>query len=211
MAEAVHILIIDDHPLFRKSLRSVLSTDPRFVVCGEAETVQQALDLSGDAKPAIILFDLCLQGELCMDEIATIRERLPDCKVIVLSAFDESSFAPRCIKAGASGYVQKGEPPAALLSALSQVASGETYLSPQLRNFLLQPSVVPGMDTLSNREVQIFWLYGQGFSTQDIANKMQRSFKTIQAHRENIKEKLQLTDANEFTNAAMRWCSEVVK
>lgn len=202
------ILIVDDHPILRKCVRLFLATQGRFTVCGEAESPEEGLILGRKLEPDIVILDLSIKGDISIEAIKSIKEALPTCKILVFTGLDEETFALRCIKSGASGYVQKGESLETLALALSRVAEGQIYLSPSLLTQVHADRDNLPVESLSDKEFEVFLLYGQGLATGEIAERLGRSYKTVQAHRENIKEKLRSRSAAEFRATAMKWYSD---
>lgn len=206
------IVVVDDHPIVREGLVRVLEQAEDLAICGQAAGVPQALALIETAHPALVIVDIALGGQSGIELIKDIRVRWPALAVLVHSMYDESMYAERCLRAGAKGYVMKQEPPATLLRAVRQVLGGEVYLSEQMTKQLLWRMSDPGSakgsspaELLSDRELEVFELLGRGYGTQDIARELHLSDKTVQTHREHIKEKLQIPDAVNLVRQAVRW------
>ncbi len=208
------ILIVDDHPIVCRGLRELVADEPDLEVCGEAEDVSGALQQVKSLRPDVVVIDLSLKGghglEL-IQEIKTSNERIT---MLVSSMHDESLYAERVLRAGAMGYISKQESPDKIIGALRQVLRGEIYLSPRMSNRLLhrltsgQSFETNPIDNLSDRELQVFEMIGQGLSTKEIAQKLELSHKTIEAHREKMKSKLNLKSGTELNRHATQWVLE---
>jgi DNA-binding NarL/FixJ family response regulator len=200
------ILIVDDHPIVRMGVRAMLEQAPGFEVCGEAGSTVEALHLLS-ADPDVILLDLMLGGRGGADFVAICLRAYPRTRVLVLSQHDEVLYAERVLKAGAHGYLMKGEAMEDLVDALETVLRGDIAVSARMKARLLarqfrRPSG-ERYSVLSNREMQIFLLIGAGRSTGAIASELCLSPKTVSAHRENIKAKLGLDGAAELEREAL--------
>jgi DNA-binding NarL/FixJ family response regulator len=209
--QRVRVLIVDDHPLVRRGLAETISAEADMEVCGEASDGTEAMRLLELARPQVIIIDLSLKSGHGIDLIEQIKAHDGQIKMLVASMHDESLFAERVLRAGAVGYLSKQEPTEKIVDAIRQVMRGEICLSPRMQNRLLH-SVVAGdsldqdpIGTLSNRELEVFDMIGQGMSTKQIANKLHLSHKTIETHREKIKTKLNLNNANELAHRAVQW------
>jgi DNA-binding NarL/FixJ family response regulator len=200
------ILIVDDHPIVRMGVRAMLEQAPGFEVCGEAGSTVEALHLLS-ADPDVILLDLMLGGRGGADFVAICLRACPRTRVLVLSQHDEVLYAERVLKAGAHGYLMKGEAMEDLVDALKTVLRGDIAVSARMRARLLARQFRGPSDerysVLSNREMQIFLLIGAGRSTGAIASELCLSPKTVGAHRENIKAKLGLDSAAELEREAL--------
>jgi DNA-binding NarL/FixJ family response regulator len=205
------ILVVDDHPIVREGLVRVIDQTGDLTVCGQAEGIPQALAVVEKFKPALVIVDISLGGQNGIELIKDIKARSPHLPVLVHSMYDESMYAERCLRAGAKGYVMKQEPPAVLLKAVRQVLRGEVYLSEAMTKQLLwriSDGVGKGSspaELLSDREFEVFELLGRGYRTREIAKELHLSDKTIQTHREHIKEKLSIPDAVNLVRQAVRW------
>jgi DNA-binding NarL/FixJ family response regulator len=206
------VFLIDDHPLVREWLTNLIHQLPDLTVCGEAATETAALEGIEACKPDIAIVDLSLKEGSGLDMIKTIKARFPDTATIVLSMHDERYYAERTMRAGARGYVMKGEVTSDILAAIRDVLAGRIYLSPQMREVFAErfvdghvPSLHSPVETLSDRELQVFQLLGQGIETRRVAQKLNVSIKTVQAYCARIKDKLQLSNASELLREAVRW------
>jgi DNA-binding NarL/FixJ family response regulator len=206
------VLVVDDHPILRQGLTELLNQQPDFEVCGQAAEVSTALTLIEKTKPEIAILDLSLNGSSGIELLKDIKVRFPKLIVLVLSMHDETVFAPRALKAGALGYVMKQEGPEKILKALRTILKEQVYLSDRMGARML--SQLTGnrsgmeqspIDLLSDRELQVFSMIGQGCSTRMIAEKIHLSVKTVESHRAHIKEKLHLKDSTELVHHAIQW------
>jgi DNA-binding NarL/FixJ family response regulator len=205
------IFIVDDHPVFREGLVSLVKREPAWIVCGEADSAPEALTAIGRLKPDLVLVDVGLQGrsglELLKDLLA-IDANLP---VLVISMHDEMLYAERALRAGARGYIMKQEPPEKLLEAVRQALNGQIYLSGQMSVRILHAFSsrrVQGaspIGELTDRELEILNLIGHGHDSHAIARQLNLSPKTVDAHRGHIKAKLHLRNGTELISYAARW------
>jgi len=208
------VLIVDDHPIVRRGLRELIADEPDLDVCGEAEDVDGALQLVDAARPDIVVVDLSLKSGHGLELIQQIKSRDDRIKMLVSSMHDESLFAERALRAGASGFISKQEAPDKIIEAVRQVLDGGVYLSSRMSNRLL--SRVSGGQSLdedpigglSDRELEVFEMIGQGLSTKEIAGRLSLSQKTIETHREKIKAKLNLKHGSELGRRAVQWVLE---
>jgi DNA-binding NarL/FixJ family response regulator len=206
------VVLIDDHPIVRQGLAQLLNDAPDLNVVAEAATPEEALDVLERAKPDIAIVDVSLQGRSGIELTKEIRERFPQTAVLVLSMHDESLHAERALRAGAKGYIMKQEATDKLLVAIRKVLAGEIYVSDTMASRMLQQvtGARPGqairnpLDRLTDREMEVFTMIGQGVGTRDIATKLGLSVKTVEAHREHIKDKLNLDSGRELMRYAMQ-------
>jgi DNA-binding NarL/FixJ family response regulator len=211
---AVTILIVDDHPVVREGLALQIATQPDLEVCGEAEDVAGALALLESARPDVAIVDISLKKGNGIDLIRRIKERDDSVRVLVWSMYPENLYAERALRAGARGYLHKGQATRHLLDAIRAVLSGKVYVSGELADELLQ-RVVSGkaadrspIDRLSDRELEAFELMGHGLTTDAIATKMHVSPKTVETYRARIKDKLGLSNVTELIQRAAQWVLE---
>jgi len=209
------ILVVDDHPVVRQGLRLLIDHESDLEVCAEAETVVDALEAITKHKPDVAVVDLSLRGTSGLELIKDIRVRHADLPVLVLSMSDESVYAERVLRAGASGYLMKEAATDEVLTALRRVLDGGIYLSDAMASRLLAQLVrgVPAdggspVDRLSDRELEVFGLIGRGLGTGEIARRLHLSPKTIETYRAHIKQKLNLADAAELLQHAIYYVRE---
>jgi DNA-binding NarL/FixJ family response regulator len=206
------IILVDDHPLVREWLTNLIHQQPDLIVCGEAETASQALEVIAARKPDVAIVDISLKGASGIELIKNLKKLRPPVAVIVLSMHDESLYAERALRAGARGYIMKRETAKRIIAAIRQVMEGRLYVSERLTNLFAEKfvegqatTVSSPIEQLSDRELEVFQLYGQGCETRQIAESLDVSMKTVQAYCARIKEKLRLTNATELLREAIRW------
>ena len=205
---------MDDHPVVCQGLALVIGREPDLEVCGQAMDIEGALRLIEAEHPDVVIIDLSLDGEDGIELIDYIKSRWSAVKILVYSSHDEETFAGRVLRAGAMGYVSKHEEMAKILAAVRHIVGGEVYLSPQMTTNLLQRAAVgKSLDSnpaeaLSNRELQVFEMIGQGMNTVEIAHKLQVSPKTVESHRKVIKTKLNVQTSAQLSRRAYQWAQE---
>jgi DNA-binding NarL/FixJ family response regulator len=208
------VMLVDDHPLVRRGLADVIAREPDLEACGEAGDVLEAMREVERTKPDIVVIDLTLKTGHGIELIERLKARDPQLKTIVSSMHDEALFAERVLRAGAMGYISKQEPPDALVRAIRQVLHGEVYLSPRMTGRMLHQvaaGVSPQDDpvqALSNRELEVYEMIGQGLTIQQIAARLHLSPKTVETHREKLKQKLNLKSSAELNRRAVQWVLE---
>ncbi len=207
------VLLVDDHPIVRQGLAQLVNNEPDLVVCGEADHAAAALRAVEALRPDVVIVDIALKGTDGLELIKRIRARWPTLPTIALSMHDESLYAERVLHAGGQGYVMKQEATENVMVAIRRVLGGEVYLSPAMQARLLQ-RLVGGdvertpMESLSDRELEVLRLLGEGRSTRQIAGTLRLSVKTIESYREHIKKKLNLTNATELILYAVHWATK---
>ncbi len=212
------VLLVDDHPLLRQGIAQLINQEKDLVVCGEAEDGNKAMQAIASTHPDIVISDISLKSASGIELLKDIKIHYPKLPVLMLSMHDESVYAQRALRAGAAGYITKQEATEKVLVALRRVLSGQVYLSDALGTKMLNQMVggrgqinSSPMEALSDRELEVFCLIGEGNGTRQIADKLHLSVKTIESHRAHIKEKLSLTTANELVHQAIQWAqSETV-
>jgi DNA-binding NarL/FixJ family response regulator len=203
------VFLVDDHPILRQGLTKLINDQPDLMICGEAEGPPSALEGIGHTKPDLVLLDLSLAGGDGMELCKQLQERHQGLPVLIISMHDESLYAERCLRAGAMGYVMKQEPPDKVMSAIRKVLTGNIYLSEAMSAKLLRNLAgarhadVSPLERLSDRELEIFRLIGKGHSVRSIAEELFLSPKTVEAHKEHIKQKLNLKTSNELLQYAI--------
>ena len=210
----VQILIVDDHPLVRQGLIGLLSAERDFAICGEASGVAEARQLAAKTEPDVAIIDLTLKDGNGIELIKELHARSSKTKLLALTMHDESLFAERALRAGAVGYVSKDQASRTIIKAVRTVLAGSHYLSPSLTERMVQRAVRGDehagspMERLTDREIEIFELIGQGLASRQIARRLNLSPKTVDTHREHLKEKLSLKSSNELTMHAVKWVLE---
>ena len=204
------ILIVDDHPMMREGLRTLISRERDLIVCGEAETASQALDAVAKLKPDLVLADITLPGPNGIELIKDICALQQGMLILVISMHDESLYAERVLRAGARGYIMKQESGPTMMQAIRQVLAKRIYLSDKVSARILEYVVgkrteASPITRLSDREWEVFELIGRGRSTVQIAEELHLSPKTVEAHRAHVKEKLGLRTMTELVSFASRW------
>jgi DNA-binding NarL/FixJ family response regulator len=209
------VLVVDDHPIARRGLIDLLEGELGLEIAGEASDGASALALLESKHPDLVLIDISLQGANGIDLIKEIRSRDEGVRMLVASMHDEAIYADRALRAGAMGYINKEAPVAQFLEAVNQVLDGNLYLSQGSSEAALrrtagvtgQPRRSP-LERLSDRELEVFSLIGDGLTTREIAIRLGLSPKTVETHRENIKDKLDLKNATQLVSSAVRWRAE---
>ena len=212
--DAKRIVIVDDHPLFRKGLEQLIHSDGSFAVCGEASNASEAMDMIRKLDPDLAIVDLSLPGANGIELIKNVRAEFPNLPILVLSMHDESLYALRALRAGAEGYVMKHEAMANVIQAIHEVFSGRPYLSPAMAAQVITKFAhrraegeTDAVERLSDRELEILELIGKGNEVSQIAKTLHLSPKTIETHRAHIKEKLNLANARQVARFAVQWVS----
>jgi DNA-binding NarL/FixJ family response regulator len=211
-AERARVLLVDDHPIVREGLTRVIDQEADLVVCATAVSSRDALQAVETSRPDVAVVDVSLDGSHGIDLVKELRERHPQLGVLMLSMHDETLYAERALRAGARGYVMKREPPQQVVQALRKVLRGGLHFSEAVTMRMLEgasrsasKAVALPIDRLSDRELEILELIGQGRKTRQIADALHVSMKTVQAHREHLKEKLELPDATSLARFAVQW------
>lgn len=205
------VLIVDDHPVLREAVAQLINRQPDLLACAEAEDIAAALHALEHAQPDLMLLDLRLRHGDTIDFIRTSRALFPQVPIVVLTQHDEVLYADRVLRAGATGYVSKQEATEDVLQAIRTALHGEIFVSRQMAPQILRKLLNTGtaetspMDTLSERELQVFQLLGQGRGSRQVAEELGLSIKTIETYRENIKHKLGLKSAPELIRQATAW------
>jgi DNA-binding NarL/FixJ family response regulator len=206
------VFLIDDHPIVRQGLALFIDREPDLMVCGEAEGAASAPQAIRDSNPDFIVLDISLDGPDGLELLKTLRTTYPNLPVLVLSMHDESTYAERALRAGANGYIMKQEATEKVLVAIRRILHGEMYLSERLTNRMLQhfirgsaPSAESPLSNLSDRELEVFRLIGDGHATRQIADELHISVKTVESYQAHIKEKLALRSARELVQHAIKW------
>ncbi len=206
------VLVVDDHPIVRQGLALLINQEPDLAVCGEAEEMHAALSAIAATNPDILIVDISLSGPDGLELLKHIRARSPHLPVLILSMHDESIYAERALRAGANGYIMKQEATEKVLVALRRILSGEIYVSDKVANSMLQ-HYVRGSSTsprssvteLTDRELEVFRLIGEGHGTRQIADELHLSVKTVESYQAHIKGKLSLRSARELVQHAVQW------
>jgi DNA-binding NarL/FixJ family response regulator len=206
------ILVVDDHPIVRQGLALLINQEADLVVCGEAEEATGAMHVLNSARPDVLIVDISLNGPDGLDLLKNIRTTHPALPVLILSMHDESIYAERALRAGANGYIMKQEATEKVLVAVRRILSSEIYVSDRIANKMLK-HYITGSGTLRNssiadlsdRELEVFRLIGDGHGTRQIAQELHLSIKTVESYQAHIKEKLSLRSARELLQHAIQW------
>ena len=212
--EAKRIVIVDDHPLFRKGLEQLIHSEDGFAVCGEANNAPEAMDVIRKLNPDLAIVDLSLPGANGIELIKNIRAEFSKLPILVLSRHDESLYALRALRAGAEGYVMKHEAMTNVIQAIREVFNGRPYLSPAMAAQVITKFAhrqaegeADAVERLSDRELEILELIGKGNDVRQIAKALHLSPKTVETHRSHIKDKLDLKNSREVARFALQWLS----
>jgi DNA-binding NarL/FixJ family response regulator len=204
------VLLIDDHPIVRERLAELINQEPDLMVCGEAEDAYSAMEAIDKVVPDIALVDISLKDSYGIELVKDVKAQHPQVKTLVLSMHDETLYAERALRAGARGYLTKQEASKKVIGAIRQVLSGGIYVSEKMAGVLLgrvagEPrSDGSPVDRLSDRELEIFQLLGEGLAVREIAKRLHVSVKTVEAHRTHIKEKLNIKTSPELLRYAIQ-------
>ncbi len=209
------VLIVDDHPVVRHGFAQRINLESDLEVCGEVAAAHEAFRLIGSLKPDVALVDISLDDGNGLDLIKDVKSRGDDVKILVVSGHDELTYAERCVRAGAHGYLHKSEAIDKIVDAIRRVMTDGCYLSDAITARTLkrvlsgkaEPTGAP-IDLLSDRELQVYELIGQGLTVNQIAEKLFLSPKTIETHRAHLKQKLNLKNSNELTRHAIQYVLE---
>jgi len=214
LPEAKRIVIVDDHPLFRKGLEEMIHSEGTFAVCGEAGNAAEAMEVIRKLNPDLAIVDLSLPGANGIELIKNVRAEFAKLPILVLSMHDESLYALRALRAGAEGYVMKHEAMANVIQAIREVFNGRPYLSPAMAAQVItkfahrqDEGEIDAVERLSDRELEVLQLIGKGKDVREIAKLLHLSPKTVETHRSHIKDKLDLKNSREVARFALQWLS----
>jgi DNA-binding NarL/FixJ family response regulator len=206
------ILLVDDHALMRKGLTELINGERTLEVCGEAADLGEACAQAAKLQPDLVIADIALDGNDGVELTKELSRRWPDLPVLAYSMHEEEIYAERLLRAGAKGYVMKRHPPEVLIDAIEQVLRGKVYLSERMSTRMLgkvvgavEPAQKSPTEKLSDRELEVYRLIGQGLSTNQIAERLCLSVKTIETYREHLKQKLNLQSGLELVRHAVEW------
>ncbi len=209
------VMLVDDHPIVRQGLANLIDAESDLVVCAQTENAAEALRVLTEAHPDVVVIDISLSDRSGLDLVKDIRARAPELPTLVLSMHDESLYAERALRAGAKGYIMKQEATEKVMDGIRKVLGGEIFVSGKMAARLMNQAVRPKssigenpLSRLSDRELEVFTMIGRGMGTREIANKLLLSIKTVEAHREHIKEKLSLKTGTELMRYAVQYTLE---
>lgn len=207
------VFIVDDHPIVREGLAQLINREPDLEVCGDAEEMNAALHNVTALKPDILIVDISLNGPDGLELLKHIRAKDPGLPILILSMHDESIYAERALRAGANGYIMKQEGTDRVLTALRRILNREIYVSDHVANKMLRQFAAGGsrtpnrspLDELSDRELEVLRLIGEGHSTRQIAEDLHLSVKTVETYQGHLKDKLGLKNSRELVQYAVEW------
>ncbi len=210
--EAVkRLLLVDDHPIMRHGLAQLIRAEPGLEVCGEAGSAREGLEIAGRLKPDLVVIDLTLPDKNGLELLKDIQAQYPGTLCLVLSMHDETIYGERALRAGARGYIMKEAAADHLISAARKVLSGGIYVSDSMASRMLEQVTGrrarggAGVETLSDRELEVLEMIGLGVATKNIAGRLCISARTVEAHRAHIKEKLGVGDGAALVRYAVQW------
>ena len=212
MKGKIKVLLVDDHPILRAGLSKLINQESDMQVCGEAEDGPKGFDLVAKLNPDVAVIDVSLKGGNGIELIKNLKASHPNLPMLVLSMHDETLYAERALRAGSRGYIMKEEAIEQVLVGIRKVIAGEIFLSDRMKNRMLQQMAgnkgkvaSSPIELLTDRELEVFRLIGEGHSTRQIAGELHLSVRTVEAYREYIKEKLNLKNAIELAQHAFQW------
>ena len=212
LSNKLKVLLVDDHPITRQGMKALVNQQPNLDVCGEADNAAYAIELVGRLQPDLAIVDIALKTTNGIELTKNIKVHAPNLPVLIVSMHDEGLYAERALRAGAMGYLMKQEASEKIIAAIQRLLQGEIYLSDKIKEKMLHRFVnkkgegmVFSIDTLSDREMEVFQLIGNGYSTRQIAQKLNLSSKTIDSYREHLKLKLHLESGAELVRHAIQW------
>lgn len=206
------IVIVDDHPIVREGFAKLINSEKDFEVAGTAEDAVEAVEMIQNLKPDLAMVDLSLKESSGIELIKDLQSLCPDVQILVVSLHDEEIYAERVLRAGARGFIMKAEAVDDIITAVRKVSKGEIYLSSRMQSKMIEimasgkrkESVNP-LDILSDRELEVYQLIGNGMKTKNIADQLNLSVKTIETYKSHLKIKLQIKDGVELIQRAVEW------
>ena len=210
----IRVVVVDDHPAIREALADTVDQKMGMTIAGQASSAGQAFEVINDEEPHVAIVDISLEDAHGINLIQDLRVQHPDLRIIIFSMFDENVYAERAIRAGASGYVMKSAPTQAVIDAIRDAARGDIYLSRRMASRILSKVASPGsnsagpgfaIDELTDREMEVFQMLGEGATVDDIAERLNLSRKTVETYRRRAKEKLGLDSVSELLQYAIQW------
>jgi DNA-binding NarL/FixJ family response regulator len=209
----VQVLLVEDHPMFRERLASVISKRGDMTVCGEANNAKDAAALVESLHPDIAIVDITLRESNGLDLLKDLKVRGFSLPVLVLSMHDETLYAERALRAGARGYITKNEAAAEVMAAIEQVLKGEVYLSDEMTARMLgrigtKAAFPSNISVLTDRELDVFQRIGRGQTVREIASALRLGLTTVETYRARIKEKLGIKSGTELQHRAIQWVDE---
>lgn len=209
---SIKVIIIDDHPAIAKALETIINGQMGIELCGHAATAEEGFELASKLKPDVAVVDISLGDAHGLDVVQNLRIQFEDLHVVVYSMYDDKVYAERALRAGASGYLMKSEPMQHLVSAIRTVADGDVYLSRSMASRILSKVALGRtsnpmfeVDELTDREMAVFQMLGEGIPVDDITDRLSLSRKTVETYRRRVKEKLGLDSIEELLQYAIEW------
>lgn len=209
------VLLVEDHPLFRERVAHLINKDMGMTVCAEVDSIQDAMDCIQADKPDIAIVDISLHGSSGLELLKDIKAQGINLPVLILSMHEEGLYAERALRAGAKGYIMKNEAAGEIVLAIRRVMSGEVYVSNRINAKILQrvaqagkKSAASGIDSLTDRELEVFQCIGKGRNSREIAESLHLGETTVETYRSRIREKLQIRNAAELYQRAAQWMVE---
>lgn len=206
------VFVVDDHPIVRQGLELLINQEGDLVVCGEAESAAAALETLALDRPDVLVLDVSLNGPDGLDLLKAVRAADSSLPILMLSMHDEGIYAERALRAGANGYIMKQEATEKVLEALRRILGGGVYVSDRLTSKMLQRLVAsprhtdrPTLASLTDRELEVYNLIGEGYGTRQIASRLHLSVKTVESYQAHIKQKLSLQSARALVQHAIEW------
>lgn len=206
------ILIVDDHPMMRDGLAALIQAQPDLAVCGQAADAREALQAVEALRPDLVLMDISLPGKSGLEAVKDIQALRPGLAMLVISMHDEALYAERVLRAGARGYIMKQEGGKRIMEAIRAVLENKIFVSEKMSARILESftgrrteTAASEVESLTDREFEVFQLIGRGRSTKEIGDQLHISVKTVEVHRVNIKTKLKLATSPELIHYAVRW------
>jgi DNA-binding NarL/FixJ family response regulator len=211
-ASKARVMLVDDHPIVRQGLANLIEDEKDLTVCAQVESAEGALAAMETARPDVIVIDVALGERSGLELVKDVRARWPEMPMLVLSMHDELLYAERALRAGAKGYVMKQEATEKVMEGIRKVLDGELYVSDRMAARLMTQAVhdrgappANPLSRLSDRELEVFTMIGHGLGTREISKRLIVSIKTVEAHREHIKEKLNLKNGTELMRFAVQY------
>lgn len=209
-AAKARVLLVEDHPIVRHGLAMLIDDEPDLWVCGQVGTIKDAIASANKLKPDVVVVDITLGDGNGLDLIRELHEQRPKLAILALSMHDEAVYAERALRAGAKGYVMKQEAMDTVMTAIRRVLAGDVHVSEKMASRMVRKLVNPGettspLEKLSEREFEVFRLIAKGIGPSEIAQRLSLSVKTVETHREHIKEKLGLKTGAELTRYCVEW------
>ncbi len=209
----IRIFVVDDHPAIQEALAATVGSESDLELVGSARTATEGMEQIRELRPDVVVVDISLEDAHGLDLVHQIRSELPETQVVVFSMYDEVAYAERAIRAGAMGYVMKSESTQSVVEAIRTVMQGEVYLSHRMASRILSKVVrgrsvqhhMVSLDTLTDREMAVFQLLGQGYSIEEIMQRLNLSRKTVETYRRRAKEKLGFSSVSELLQFAVQW------